>query len=918
MSIIPTFYLKGTFNGWGLDSPFAKVEHRLFRIDLILSADCHRFKIADMDGTKNWTFSGDAINATQLVLNETLTLVQTQGIGNDLIFTPSQTGRFSLLLDLTKLEQPKLKLIKAQQSLATPRTLFTASLSPQVGCKPEIKPQPGLLAADELFAALSITNTETFPFVFGDSVDGYYEGKTHRFVDAGRYRHHQGWYLGGFASFVNNSLNDKTSALKAVLQAHGLEHHFANNSKDRLSLFSGKRMVCLSLETQSEKMLSLLPELNIGKNDCKLEVIEDTLLISLNPELCPEGAPKFIAISANQAFSVNEIADGAALPAMLHLTANNLQLMCKTLAASDSFTLYFSFEHDRAKALKKAQRAAKNHADIEHQAKLYHYLTQSYLWTSDLEYNRALMWSRIAIRSLVNKEFGTGIWAGLPWFKDCWGRDTFIALSGALLVNGLWQDAKAIITNFAAMQMQDKANVNYGRVPNRVTSKTNIIYNTTDGTPWMIREIMEYINYSGDLDFAQQIYPVVKRFIEGVTKNYLDSDSLMQHRDPDTWMDAKIDGEIPWSPRGPKANDIQALWFESLNVAARLAQWNNDEDFAERCNTLANKVQQSFVRKFWNDNKQVLADHLMANDKANNSVRPNQLMTLTIPTRPLLTKEIGQYVVKNAVDKLLFPWGICSLQQEDVDFHPYHSSCIKYHKDAAYHNGTIWGWNAGFTVSALVQYDQQELAYKLSKNLAKQILAQGHRGSMSENLDAFQHDEANLKETGTYSQAWSVSEFGRNAQQDYLGFVPLLTQNKIKLAPKLPAAWDDLVARLPFDNNVLHVGMHKQGEEISYSFFAEQPAPDITLQFKLTIQNNSFIFLQSLGKKQQISFNQRTGKFTYSDNNVWVCEKFKEQYPLLDELSFAKPDFSRKHAALEQNNYLLKKRQFERLAPALD
>ncbi|WP_236534424.1 amylo-alpha-1,6-glucosidase [Vibrio vulnificus] len=85
------------------------------------------------------------------------------------------------------------------------------------------------------------------------------------------------------------------------------------------------------------------------------------------------------------------------------------------------------------------------------------------------------------------------------WFKDCWGRDTFIALSGTSLINGLFDEAKAIISNFASMQKSDLDDVNHGRIPNRVTSKTNIIYNTTDGTPWMIREIMEYLHYSGDI-----------------------------------------------------------------------------------------------------------------------------------------------------------------------------------------------------------------------------------------------------------------------------------------------------------------------------------------------------------------------------------------------------------------------------------
>lgn len=31
----------------------------------------------------------------------------------------------------------------------------------------------------------------------------------------------------------------------------------------------------------------------------------------------------------------------------------------------------------------------------------------------------------------------------------------------------------------------------------------DIIYNTTDGTPWLIREVLEYLHYTGDLAFAE-------------------------------------------------------------------------------------------------------------------------------------------------------------------------------------------------------------------------------------------------------------------------------------------------------------------------------------------------------------------------------------------------------------------------------
>ena len=43
---------------------------------------------------------------------------------------------------------------------------------------------------------------------------------------------------------------------------------------------------------------------------------------------------------------------------------------------------------------------------------------------------------------------GNSLIAGYPWFDE-WGRDTFISLSGLLLVTGRFEEAKAVLTTWA-------------------------------------------------------------------------------------------------------------------------------------------------------------------------------------------------------------------------------------------------------------------------------------------------------------------------------------------------------------------------------------------------------------------------------------------------------------------------------------
>ena len=354
-------------------------------------------------------------------------------------------------------------------------------------------------------------------------------------------------------------------------------------------------------------------------------------------------------------------------------------------------------------------------------------LTRSYLATSDAEYNKALNWAKASAGMFVVEEFGTGIWAGLPWFRDNWGRDTFIALPGTLLVSGQFDQAKAVLSNFARYQnLREPRDKEYGRIPNRVSATERTIYNTVDGTPWMLREALEYIRYTGDKAFAAQMYKLALPYFEGAIANYTDQQGLLSHDSADTWMDARIDNKQPWSARGPRAVEIQALWYTALQTGAALATQAGEQAKAREWTALAAKVQRSFLSTFWDG--RVMADRLREDGSRDTKVRPNQLMLVSIPFDDFVPLAVQAKVTRNAVSQLLYPYGIASLSQDDPYFHPRHENPAFHHKDAAYHQGTIWGWNAGFTVTALNKFGYQDLAWPLTQNLGRQILGLGTLG----------------------------------------------------------------------------------------------------------------------------------------------------------------------------------------------
>jgi glycogen debranching enzyme len=450
-------------------------------------------------------------------------------------------------------------------------------------------------------------------------------------------------------------------------------------------------------------------------------------------------------------------------------------------------------------------------------------LTRSWLQTSDRQYNKALNWAKASAHMFVVDEYGTGIWAGLPWFRQNWGRDTFIALPGTLLVSGQFSEARAVLANFARYQnLVDPHDQNYGRIPNRV-GLGQTIYNTVDGTPWMLREAMEYVRYTGDREFAAQMHKMAVPYFDGAIANYVDSDGLLRHDSADTWMDARIENKQPWSARGPRAVEIQALWYTALQSGAWFARQAGDEEHARSWTALAQRAQASFLRLFWDG--QVMADRLREDGSRDTKVRPNQLMTGTIPFDDFVPREVQAAVLRNAVSQLLYPYGIASLSQDDPYFHPRHENPDFHHKDAAYHQGTVWGWNAGFTVAGLNKFGYQDLAWKLSQNLGGQILGLGTLGNMSELLDALPHEGGKLKPSGTFAQSWSVAEYARNGYQDYVGFRPDLVEGVLSFTPAIPHAWTSFAARLPFGSDeLLDVAYARIGGKERWTFRSRSPS----------------------------------------------------------------------------------------------
>ena len=94
--------------------------------------------------------------------------------------------------------------------------------------------------------------------------------------------------------------------------------------------------------------------------------------------------------------------------------------------------------------------------------------------------------------------------AGFPWFLD-WGRDTFIAFEGLLLVTKRYEDAKSVIRTF----LKD---IKCGLVPNGYAEGTDEpLYNSVDASLLLFEVVNKYLKYTKDYDFIKyEVYDKLK------------------------------------------------------------------------------------------------------------------------------------------------------------------------------------------------------------------------------------------------------------------------------------------------------------------------------------------------------------------------------------------------------------------------
>lgn len=352
------------------------------------------------------------------------------------------------------------------------------------------------------------------------------------------------------------------------------------------------------------------------------------------------------------------------------------------------------------------------------------------------------------------------ILAGYPFFED-WGRDTMIALTGCCLSTGQYEQAKSILRTFMEYCCR-------GLMPNLFPEGAKEPrYNTVDAALLFILAVYGYFRRTGDRDFVAECGPVMEEIIRWYVKGTdfcigMDEDGLIRAGkgfDQVTWMDVRIGDVLP-TPRHGKPVEINAYWYNVLRIMevfqGELRELRNWEqlDYGK----MAERVQQSFREKFWNEDARCLKD-VISGTEADCQIRCNQIWAVAQPFSVLSSQQERQ-VVETVFQRLYTPLGLRTLDPADPQFRPTYGGELL-ERDLAYHQGTVWTYPLGAYYLAWLKVNDAsgwataQVRRQLESTTA--ALREGCIGQLPEIYDGL--DPAASR--GCFAQAWSVGELLR-------------------------------------------------------------------------------------------------------------------------------------------------------------
>jgi len=273
------------------------------------------------------------------------------------------------------------------------------------------------------------------------------------------------------------------------------------------------------------------------------------------------------------------------------------------------------------------------------------------------------------------------------------------------------------------------------------------------------------LEHTGDEDFVREgMLPRLREVLDWYARGTrygieMDpEDGLLRAGSPGTqltWMDAKV-GDWVVTPRHGKPVEVNALWHNALRFVEELG--------AEHAGPPSSEVARRFGERFWNEGLGFLNDVLDGDVREDGSLRPNQIVAVSLPY-PTVEGERARRVVEAVKRDLLTPYGLRTLSPRDPRYRGRYEG-DQWERDGAYHQGTVWPWLLGPFITAFIRVaEDREAARREARGWVAGFGDHLRHAGLGQVSEVFDGDLPHVAR-GCIAQAWSVAEILRAAVED--------------------------------------------------------------------------------------------------------------------------------------------------------
>ncbi|MCB0276851.1 MAG: hypothetical protein KDI06_18685 [Calditrichaeota bacterium] len=433
--------------------------------------------------------------------------------------------------------------------------------------------------------------------------------------------------------------------------------------------------------------------------------------------------------------------------------------------------------------------------------------------SNSADVNQAVALSRQSLLDLWQGMDETPLlWSGLPGNPRQGSREALLCVEG-LLAAGQYEVAGSLLRNFAAAQNIDPASNRYGTFPRWLPAGRQVFEEAVDAGSWFTRACGLYLAYTGDRAFLEEIFPVVKRSVDGNISYRIDEYGFLTHGDADNWMNA-VGNRRFFASRSNRALEVQVLWKEELRQAIAWAREMGFGQWADGWQLIYDRLGHNFGRFMVHPYAGEFVDHLNPDNREDDQLRPMGAFPLVMLEPGTFSDDFQQKYLSRILPELVYPWGISTLGQSDRDFHPYAFYQPYYGPGEARYNGNIANWLLPIWCQVLLPI-RPDLTNQLLDRATQTILQGELPGGFPQFTDAWPRPgEDEIRAAGNYLDGPSQAGYLALWYRQVAGLQPDVLNNRLVLAPHFLPDLTALEGRLRFGNGDISWEMSHDGQGV--------------------------------------------------------------------------------------------------------